>query len=159
MDEFTKRVLAIAISSGWIAAATPPDKLVDLERAWTNEQSLLLAVTDVDRDADASEAYADWSAALNDFGSEAGDRFVVATVTLDELEWLVGDPGACAASGSAVFLDIRRGSFCAPGPVLDPDVYHYVDRLYRGEAIPAALRPVAPARANLVVYLDRRSSC
>lgn len=92
-----------------------------------------------------SEQYADWSHYLNQFASEAGKSFVFHKVTTDDLKKFVHDPNKYTNDFSMIFLKNGKPTFFYNGPILEPQVYKFVELTYLGKPIkPEYLTQFAP---------------
>ena len=103
---------------------------------------VVVVIVNADETSD-SEQYADWSHYLNEFAASVSDGFAFHKVTTDEGS-LKSCPPGYREPYSMIFMRRGGNSFVYEGPILEPQVYEYVRRAYRGEPIPGEIRAFRP---------------
>ena len=134
-------------------AETPNTNIREISRAYADGESVLVVVFDEKTAAKNSEAYADWSAYLNDFIPEAKTKFKVIKLLPAELTLLIDNASGLKAPYTTLFLNKQHGNFYYPGPVLEPGVYLYVDTLYQQKEISEELALYKPEKLTTPLKL------
>jgi len=138
----------------FIIFAIPPvladtNDIKKIATAYSSDKNILLVVYDKNEKIENSEAYADWSAYLNDFSASAKNRFLITTITPKDLANLIEDSVKYSEPYTTLFLNKNLGSFYYPGPVLEPGVYIYVDTYYQKNKISTELEMYKPEKTTI----------
>lgn len=97
-----------------------------------------------------SEQYADWSHYLNQFSSDVGKSYVFHKLSMDKLNKLVLNADKFNKNYSMIFMKKGKPSYFYKGPIVEPQVYKFVQLTYLGEPIkPKHLKQFAPKEVNI----------
>lgn len=148
MQHMQRLIFAALALLVW-GCAQAEDGDTPLARAWSNGSVIVVTVDATPREAD--ETYADFAYYLNDFAASAGDG------------WAFFDHASDAGSNDSVLeLEVaikpysvvvfQRGSpraYLHQGPVLEPQIYQFLQHRFEDRAMPEYLQQFSPTPVNV----------
>lgn len=97
-----------------------------------------------------SEQYADWSHYLNEFSSEAGNNYVFHKISTAKLNKIILNGEKFKENYSMIFMRKGKPSYFYSGPIVEPQVYKFVQLSYLGKPIkPKYLNQFSPEEIEL----------
>lgn len=97
-----------------------------------------------------SEQYADWSHYLNEFSSKVANNYVFHKLSTDKLKNIILDSEKFKENYSMIFMKKGKPSYFYSGPIVEPQVYKFVQLSYSGKPIkPEYLKQFAPEEIKL----------
>ena len=97
-----------------------------------------------------SEQYADWSNYLNQFSSDVGKGYVFHKLSMDKLNKLVINADKFNKNYSMIFMKKGKPSYFYKGPIVEPQVYKFVQLTYSGKPIkPKYLNQFSPKKVSI----------
>ncbi len=97
-----------------------------------------------------SEQYADWSHYLNEFTSEVGNNYVFHKVSTGKLKKIILNSERFKENYSMLFMKKGMPSYFYSGPIVEPQVYKFVQLSYLGKPIkPKYLNQFSPEEVKI----------
>ncbi|MCG8517331.1 MAG: hypothetical protein MI794_05015 [Pseudomonadales bacterium] len=126
-----------------------------LAEAWSAGKAIVVTIDATPSDTD--ETYGDFAYYLNDFATNAGDDW--AFFELDSQQTNPDIPielNVTAPPYSVLFMKAGAPQgYLYPGPILEPQVYDFVQRQFEGKEVPEYLYQFAPDEVQ--VEMDEES--
>ncbi len=119
-----------------------------LERELESGKAIVLIINAVVKKD--SEQYADWSHYLNQFSSDVGKNYVFHKLSTDKLNKTVLNADKFNNNYSMIFMKKGKPSYFYKGPIVEPQVYKFVQLMYSGKLIkPKYLKQFSPKEVNI----------
>ena len=97
-----------------------------------------------------SEQYADWSHYLNEFSSKVGKDYTFHKLSADKLKNIILNGEKFKENYSMIFMKKGKPSYFYSGPIVEPQVYKFVQLSYSGKPIkPKYLNQFSPEKVNI----------
>ncbi|MFK5915792.1 MAG: hypothetical protein QM484_15605 [Woeseiaceae bacterium] len=110
----------------------------------------LLAYLKSANEKSKSEQYADWSHYLNEFSSEVGKNYTFHKLSTDKLKSIILNGEKFKENYSMIFMKKGKPSYFYGGPIVEPQVYKFVQLTYSGKPIkPKHLNQFSPEEVNI----------
>lgn len=123
----------------------PENLSQDIKDAYDNDQAILLYY--FTPKTKGTEAYADWSAYLDDFKRSLGADFYIRSFDISELRSLVKNTSS--VEDFSLFLKDGHPTYLYPDVILEPQVYRAVFHSYSGQPITDEDRAFMPEKVDL----------
>ncbi|PCM42870.1 hypothetical protein [Marinobacter sp. ANT_B65] len=143
--------LALLIS----ACASAGTSSQSMAEAWVSGKAIVVTLNPNPGNTD--EAYGDFAYYLNDFAASAGDNWAFFTQNSQAATPALPIELNVAATPRSV-LFVKQGAphgYLYPGPILEPQVYDFVQRQFEGRDIPDYLYQFSPDEVQ-VKWEDQR---
>ena len=125
-----------------VSVAVYADQESLIKRDLRNDKVVVLIINS--KENQESEQYADWSYYLNDFANAVGDEYVFYKLDTTSLANLTERAGSYAKAYSMIFMKQGKNTYFYDGPIVEPQVYEYVQLSYSGQTVPKHLHQFAP---------------
>ncbi len=119
----------------------------DIKDAYDSDQAILLYY--FDPKARESEAYADWSAYLENFKRSEGADFYIRSFDISELRSLVDNTKSVI--DFSLFIKDGHPSYLYSDVILEPQVYRAVFHSYSGQQMTEEDRAFVPEQVDLLM--------
>lgn len=97
-----------------------------------------------------SEQYADWSHYLNEFSSKVAKEYVFHKMSGSKLKKIILNGEKFKENYSMLFMKKGKPSYFYSGPIVEPQVYKFVQLTYSGKSIkPKYLNQFSPEEVNI----------
>ena len=140
-------LLLVALGVAFIFFSSSPaysDQKSDINRDLRNGKVVVLIINSMEDQE--SEQYADWSYYLNSFAASVGDKYSFHKLNTKSLLDLIEGANAYKKAYSMIFMKQKNGAYFYNGPILEPQVYEYIQLAYSEKIIPKHLNSFAPEK-------------
>ncbi len=116
----------------------------DINRDLRNGKVIVLIINSTENQE--SEQYADWSYYLNEFAAAVDDKYSFHKLNTKSLMDLVEGAGVYRKAYSIIFMKQKNATYFYNGPILEPQVYEYIQLAYSKKPIPKHLNSFSPEK-------------
>ncbi len=120
------------------------DQKSDINRDLRNGKIIVLIINSTKNQE--SEQYADWSYYLNNFAGSVSDKYSFHKLDTKSLMNLMKGANAYKKAYSMIFMKQKNSTYFYNGPILEPQVYEYIQLAYSKKTIPEYLNSFSPEK-------------
>ena len=138
------RAILVCLSLIFASIAVPvyADQKSLIKSDLRNGKAVVLIINS--KENQESEQYADWSYYLNDFANTAGNDYVFHKLNTTSLMNLIESAKSFTQAYSMIFMKQGKNAYFYNGPIVESQVYEYVQLNYSGQTVPKHLHQFAP---------------
>ena len=138
------RAILVSLSLVFASIAVPvyADQKSLIKSDLRNGKAVVLIING--KENQESEQYADWSYYLNDFANTVGDEYVFHKLNTTSLMNLIESAKSYTKAYSMIFMKQGKNTYFYNGPIVEPQVYEYVQLNYSSQTVPKHLHQFAP---------------